>query len=186
MGNAQRQLVAAIHLPRVPGFSVSADQDFHQIFFGCLGRARRRQRTGFHFVVVAVPEFFLIGRQRFEDLRADDVFHTDQSRIFLFRVIQDALQDFVAQMRAIVLRDELAFHIAAVEMNAANVRPNRANRCEIGIGLGAFRRSRCFRRRLRDGSYCGDEKRCDKKIQSFHKLFFICEFSWPPSVKICD
>ena len=78
------------------------------------------------------------------------------------------MQDFVAQMRTIVLRNELALHIAAIEMDAANMRPDRADRCKIGIGLRTFRRGRCFRWRLRDGSYCCDEKRCDKKIQSFH------------------
>ena len=70
---------------------------------------------------MAMPELLFLGGKLVDKLGADDVFDADESRMLLVRVIDDALANIPADMGAVVLGYHLTPHIAAVEMEAADM-----------------------------------------------------------------
>lgn len=97
---AQRQRIAAIHLPKVVRLAV---QRRHVVHLGRLGRVPRDvghhcgrghdEHAALDFEFVRVPEVFFFFGERAEEARGDHVFEADEARVGVGGVVEEALSD---------------------------------------------------------------------------------------------
>ena len=112
----------------MPGLAVGADELFHELFLRDLRNAGRDQLSGFHFVNMTVPEFFLFLGQPCEQFLRDDVLDAHDFRVVIVAVEDHTLNQVFIEMAAVVMRFHLTLHVAAVEVKAI----------EIGIQCGEW------------------------------------------------
>ena len=71
----------------MPRLAIGRNEIFEGRTLDRLRYARYNQRAGFDLVIMAVPEFFLLFRQRGEEFCTDNIFDADQPRILVVAVI---------------------------------------------------------------------------------------------------
>jgi hypothetical protein len=90
-----------------------------------------------------IGPIYLILRQAQDDSLASfetavipsyDVFDADQARTRLVGIVNDAFQNFVAEMRTIMLGDDLPAHVAIVKMDSADMCMDISNRRKTWCG----------------------------------------------------
>jgi hypothetical protein len=111
----------------MPRLAVGADQLRHQRVLGNLRNAGRDELARFHFVDMAVPQGFLVGRQAGKQPVAHDVLQAHELCVLCVTVIDDALDYVLVEDRAVVVR-HLLLHTAVVKVNAVEVRIDGGDR----------------------------------------------------------
>ena len=117
--NAQRQAVVSfVPAPGMEGFPVRRDQRLHDCVVDEGWDTRLEQRSRRHLVRVAVPELLFFGRQVHEGIAGDDVLDAAELGGQIVRVIDDALDEVVADDGAVVVGLHLVRHLAVDEVEA--------------------------------------------------------------------
>ena len=71
---------------------------------------------------MAVPQFLLVFGQVLEEAFTDDVLHAHDAGTLAVSVEDHALLEVLADLFAVVMRFHLALHVAAVEVEAVEIR----------------------------------------------------------------
>jgi hypothetical protein len=118
---AERERVAAVHLPEVDGLAVGPAHLLQVPALHGAGHARHEQHPALHLELVRVPQRLLLVGQRQEHALGDDVLDADEARAGAGAVEDEALADVLVEVRAEVVRLHLPPHVVRVEVERAQV-----------------------------------------------------------------